>query len=314
MHEIQVDCPTPHDILNTKEARDQLVSQLKATLTLVDYGDGQTFYKSKDQNVSQIVIDSVFTEEKRQKKIAEASNDIKGRPVRYYREISINHLLNIINNAEESPNDYHKGVPNPSENQLRALCSFLLSIRDKKMNIDKPIANILTLAFPNANQSEIMNLLKTDDFDWKSALSFIQKNLSEKELKLLHSVAFSGREHILPFSPFFSICPGGPRFYPPTHSQVIIEMVIPDSEVSINESNKTLAEREALVTKVKRSYISKIIFSEKAFIEQIILNPTTPIGEFVTKKADEGVDISRAHSMWFREVPIGETIPASLSQ
>lgn len=305
---------TANDVLDTKEIRDNLVVQLKQSFSLVNYGDDQPFYKADNQDESQAVVDAVYTDEQREEKLSNASKDVKGRPVRYYREIRISHLLDIIENGEESPIDYHDESIHPSEKELRALSGFVLSIRDKEADLYQPIEDLLTIIFPNADPKAINKLLLSEEFNWEEALFFIQKHLSEKELKIIHSVARSGGENIIQFSPYMSSCPGGPRFYPPLNTAVIIEMVIPDDEVTINETNKTLAEREALVKKVKRSYISKIIFSKKAFYNQIICNPSTPVGEFVTSKLEKGEGINNAHSQWFREVPINETIPSALIQ
>ncbi len=292
-----------------KEKRLRLVADLKNVLTLSKDSTGELFYVADKPREVQEVADSVYSEEYQREKIKEASLDIKGRPVRYYRQISTDALLMLLESGHDNPVDHHDEPFSLDDKAFLHMLNHVLDSRDIDLE-NTPVTDMLYKVFENTDKEEIDKVFGVNGeiTNWERILSFIEENLQPDEIKKIHAIGSYGRERVIKYSPFMSVNPGGPRLFPPHGTALIVEMVIPDSKVMVNNKNRFEMEREALVRGVDVSYISRIIVGDEAFRKLIEENQETPVGEYIASHRKEGV--REAHQQWLLKVPISETMPA----
>lgn len=292
-----------------KEKRQKLVTNLKNAFTVTVSRNGETSYVADKPQKVQETVDAVYSEEYQIEKLKEASLDEKGRPVRYYRQISTRSLLMLLESGHDNPVDRHKEDFSLEDMAFVSMLEVILSDR----GIDS--ANMSTIGmlhkvFKNIGVEEVNKVFGVNGevTNWESILSFIEENLQPDEIKGIHAMGNNGPHRVIKYSPFMSVNPGGPRFASPHDTVVIIEMVIPDDKVVLNNKSVYLAEREALVHGVDVSYISRIIVGEDSFRKLIQENQETPVGEFIASHGE--LNAQEAHQKWLLTVPISETMPA----
>lgn len=292
-----------------KEKRLKLVVDLKNVLTVSEDSTGELFYVADKPKKVQEVADSVFSDVYQREKLKEASLDIMGRPVRYYRQISTEALLLLLESGHDNPVDHHDEPFSLDDKAFLNMLEYVLDSRDIELD-NTSILDVIYKVFEKADKEEIDKVFGINGAEthWDRILSFIEENLHPDEIKKVHAIGIHGRERVIKYSPFMSVNPGGPRLFPPPSTTVIVEMVIPDSKVMVNNKNRFEMEREALVRGVDVSYISRIIVGDEAFRKLIEENQETPVGEFIAAHRKDG--IREAHQQWLLKVPISETMPA----
>jgi hypothetical protein len=294
------------DLSIKEENRKELADKLSRSFNYGTASDGSTLI-SCNPEVSQHIVDEVYGDEYQKQKLETASKDKFGRPVRYYRQVGLDTLVDLLKNGEESALSHHDEIYSPSDPVLKDMAEYILEGRDEVVDGKATTADLVYKMFPSQTQEEVDAVfgITGEQTDWKTILDYIENNIPSDEVKKLHAVG-THNSRILKYSPYLSVCPGGPRIYPPSDSAAIIELVIPDEEVVVNNKNRQKTEREALVHRIDASSLSRIIFGEEAFIKLIQHNPDTPVGQYILQHKDEY--LATAHGHWMLKTPIEDTM------
>jgi hypothetical protein len=290
-----------------ESVRGDLAASLKQTFITERMSDGSNLLIARDLGKCQSMVDEVYSSDYQRRKLATASLDPSGRPVRYYRQVSLDILLNILKLGSETALTHHSEPYSIHDEALEAMANYVLRKRDVHAQL-KSVPESLYQIFSPMGKSAIDESFGVNGYatDWSKVLGFIETHLQPDELKAIHATAYNACG-IIRYSPYLSVCPGGPRIYPPPNTSTLLELVIPDDEVKINEMNKHKLEREVLVRRIDASSISRIIFGEKTFRQLIVHNPESPVGNYILNHSD--LPTYTAHANWLTQTPIGDTMP-----
>ncbi len=291
-------------------------------VTLEKQGGGEHWLQWRDPNLAQQIADETYGPQyENDKKQIDASKDIKGRPVTYWRSMSIEAFLKILKNGEITSMDYHRDVlDDEDKKQLQVYLAdydrylkYESGIKYYGKDFDQKRAmSALDLArylFPKKDPDELEKLfLKDADVTWTSLMRFLDENLEEGYIKGRHAGGVMKR-----FSPFLSLSIATPRESVIDSTEVIVEFVVPDSTFIFNDRNGAVGEREFLAKKLKSNWIARVYIDTNVFYKDFVNNPDTPMGQYKNDSENKEAIRSRGSVVEsFRwDVPISETLPAS---
>lgn len=249
----------------------------------------------------QLLINNVFTEQRREQILTKASVDLHGRAVRYYRHMDADMLLTFLKKCTQQAVDFNEDTSAPVD--THHLIRFLQTYGELKgtPNLDtNDLELLLKKIFPHANPNQLQNILASPTYE--NILPFMANTIEEPIARKMH--AMGGMLKM--FLPYLSLSVGGITGFPIEHAKhpkAYVEMVIPDSQVY--PTHKARSEKE-VVTKILHSYdISKVYVTDQEILDDIIANEKTPIGKYYQKYG-----MTNAISRW-RSEPTEDYLPIS---
>lgn len=238
--------------------------------------------KDTDPRVLQYELDTVFTPDRRAKKLAGASVDNEGRPVRYFRYMKLERLQKFLKEGKQIHTDYFQdinAVVNQSE--LRSLFTGLLNrdldddefIKKRREIRETDIKELLPKFFPDIDPTILDNI--EEKLTYANILPLIKKNIPEDVIMRAHTGSALQK-----FSHFLSLSVGGP-IRDKLNGIAYIEMVIPDIHVKPSKYGEQ-GEKEVFVEELRAEWIAQVFTDTNTLWEREIVNPDTPVGKYGT--------------------------------
>lgn len=279
--------------------------------------------KESTQQDRQEILNKMFPLDRREEIVAQASQDIKGRHVRYYREMRWEHFVPWMERGTLSSIDYFNAgngreFKNSTEFVDPEYLYLLLSeygesvlhiphetrmnqIEELFENQDK-LPEVFQQYFTGASEEEVAAL--TRELTYKNILPFVEKHFPLDLQKRIHTGAM-----LQQFSSMLSLSVGGNRF-PDIHSQmVVVEMIIPDEEV-ISHPVAREGEKEILTKTLSVDYISRVFVKESQLEEEVYKNPNIPVGQYALGHQDKKT--AQAVYDWRIEESTKDCVPVGL--
>lgn len=240
--------------------------------------------------------------------MSKASEDSKGRKVRYYRLMDLEIFLKLI---EEGAWNEHT-IPDGEGFTTEELFAYLYDLTRwtrSFINLDDitvdTVKDHLKDIFPTAAEEAIQNLLVAKKYS--EVRSFLSKFADKNALKSMHR-SFSSK-----FNPYFSCSVGGPA-YSYGEGLVCLEMVMPDDLVE-TDKNAFEEEKEVYLRELNLNWITRVYGEgeegNQQWMDEVIYNPELPIGEHTRDKYDPYSDYSEISS-WTRGEKTVDCLPVGL--
>lgn len=300
------------------ETRNSLLASQIAKYTIEKTDGRETWLDWRDTKGAQAEADEIYSPEyEADKKKLDASVDIKGRPVTYFRSMSIEAFLTILKKGEITPLDYHNKF---SQDDLSALRTYLADYRrflkyeagelyspkDFAEADQMTIEELAYEVFPTADKEEVDGaLFRGLDTDWNTLLDFLDRHMDVNYIKGRHAGGVMKR-----FSPFLSLSVATPR-EASVYSSVIVEFVIPDGILELNKLNGAVGEREMLAKKLRSVWIARVFIDDPTYQKDFVYNKSSTVGSFNADPNNKELIRRRGNPVEaFRwDVPIEETLP-----
>ncbi|MBP7119458.1 hypothetical protein KBA63_05250 [Candidatus Woesebacteria bacterium] len=311
----------------------------------IEYRQEQDTYKHlatelshSNPEQSQKLLDTVFTQEHREKLVSSATHDIHGRSVRYYREMPMDRLITLLNKGQIDVFDHfakesdtagrkEKVDDAPDFGSIymllrrhetenlgldRETATSLISMKDKdRFQDDSQFrTEVFQRLFPDVEPSVIDDLSKK--LTYKTLIPFLEQHLPVDFIKKMHTGSMLQK-----FSPHLSASVGGPINDHLLQGRVTVEMIIPDEQIVPNQFGVT-GEKEVFLAKIDRDQISQVFTTSDALLTQVIKNPDTQIGDYYANQfSNLPIERQRSTSItedWRWKEPTEESLPVSITQ
>jgi|GEM_PF-6089989 len=247
--------------------------------------------KAETAKEKQKILNEIFPKERRDQMIADSSEDINGRGVRYYRYIKFPKLLGILKTGKLSAHDYF----NLQEAvDIKMLKDFLIrhwSYLEENNHPDidfeklieeeddlkkKSLADIFPETFPEANPQDIEMVVANPNN--QNILAFIEKYASEKFLKAIHTGS-----SMQCFSPYLSMSVGGIiNDCVRDNRCVYLEIVVPNERIILHPETDQ-GEKEVLIKEIKKENISRVFTDSEQLKQEVLEDISSAIGDFGSK-------------------------------
>jgi hypothetical protein len=226
----------------------------------------------------QAILDSIFTDQRREQLIAHASKDSHGRPVKYLRRMPLEKALLILENGQGNALDYYPNLETPIDEEVFIYFLREYGIRDHidkdefRGTRDATINELLHKAFPDPQLDQDIEYL-AKNLTYRNTLNFISKNMATNSIAAAHAGAYTQR-----FSPLLSASVGGIITESLRAGSVYVEMIIPDEEIILHENGiATEGEKEVLLRQIKTEYISRIYVSTQKLQQEQIYDKSSSL-------------------------------------
>jgi hypothetical protein len=299
----------------------QRLAQMIDVLTVIKENEGQKWREWNDPQEAQKEFDKVYSREfEETKKEKDASRDIKGRPVTYWRNMSIKALQILLEKGEITALDYHKELLD--EDDRKALAEYLSDYEHHLKWVEDPQAEVdfvdvsvndtLDFAkrlFPNEREELLEALFATDKAtNWKDLMDFLNTHLDLNYVKQRHSGGDMKR-----FSPYMSLSVASPLLEKIYNSTVYVEFVIPDTAVQVNDKNGAVGEREVLSTRLTSQWVARVYIDNKMLYQDFMNDPNTAFYQFTHDPENKKLLASSTQLDAFRwRDPIQNTLPEGM--
>jgi hypothetical protein len=256
--------------------------------------------------VQQEILDSIFTSNRRAKLLTNASEDIKGRKVRYFRKMGYDQMLSLLETGKQTYESYHKDLNQKVDDSNLAL--FLKDyLREKSNGVSKTpvfpesLTDLLKESFRGQAQDEELDKL-TQNLTYARIVPFLDKYIPQATMKLAHT----GMLH-QEFSPYLSMSAGGVISPAISQGRVYVELVMPDSQIIPNEIG-VRGEKEVFTKLIERKNIARVYASsDKLWQDEILAKPQyAQFAETYEKK-----HLLNQVEEWRWHEPTGDYLPVS---
>ncbi len=261
-----------------------------------------------DPHVRQRIFNLLFPTSNRELAVSKASEDVKGRKVRYYRSMSIESFLKLMEVVTwDSKSISDDETVNQDEllvylYNLTRWTNSLINVADFTVDNTK---NHLRDTFPDATDAEIEHLLATKNY--AEVRSFLSRFANPRALRSMHR-SFSTK-----FNPYFSCSAGGPS-YTIGEGVVCLEMVIPDDEVEA-DLNAFEGEKEVYLRQLDLRWITRVFGAmeegNQQWTDEVIYNPDLPLGQYSRYKFNFRRDYDEI-AAWTKGEPTKDCLPIGL--
>ncbi len=261
-----------------------------------------------DPDLRQRMFNILFPTSNRELAVSKASEDTKGRKVRYYRSMNLEKFLKLMEEGVWSDQTISDDEIVNTEELLVYLYNLTRWTRSfidlDSLTVDN-IKDHLKETFPTATEEAIQNLLAAKKYS--EVRSFLSSFADKNALKSMHRASSSK------FNPYFSCSVGGPA-YSYGEGLVCLEMVIPDDRVEADK-NAFEEEKEVYLRGLDLSWITRVYGEgeegNQQWIDEVIYNPELPIGEHTRDKFNPDSDYSEISS-WTRGEKTEDCLPVGL--
>lgn len=229
----------------------------------------------------QKALDQLFPDDRREQLLASASKDSAGRPVRSFRRIHYDKLLQLLEKGEQTALDYYPDLHAAID---QGSFQHLLRMVERAQGIDGDILTHFSIAeyldriFKNKVPDDELEALK-QDLTYKIVLPFVEKYVPLPVLKDAHTGSFAQK-----FSTLLSMSVGGIVSYPLRPDRAYLELVLPDTAVIPHEPGRGVeGEKEVFTKQLNLRNITRVYTSNDKLYQDEITNPHTPIGSYYAK-------------------------------
>jgi hypothetical protein len=259
----------------------------------------------------QEILNSIFTKKRQEKMVADASLDIKGRKVRYYRYMPFEDFLRLLENKKIRPTG-RSGMEQVPQTKFNEFLSRYLEDQmwsaetdyekkrdflEKAQTLSTP--ELLRLVFPRVSQKAAETLLA--DLTYQNVRKFFDDKIDLKN-KLHYHIG----SYWMKFFSYLSASVGGIIRKHLRPNEVYAEMIIPDDAVIVGERHFE-GEKEALFKEMNLSNISRVYAGYDQLHEEIVDNPQTAIGQIKESRSS----LSKIETWRWKE-PTIEYLPVSV--
>lgn len=248
--------------------------------------------KAGTKEQKQKILNELFPLDRRERMIASASEDKRGRKVRYYRYIKFPKFLEILKNGKQSAADYS----NPNEIADKKLFkdflvdfwSFGQELRHPETDLEdlfreednlrkEDLREVMNAVFPAVSQEEKDRVVANPTNE--NILVFIERYVDEGYIKRRHTGSVMQR-----FSPFLSMSVGGVinDSVLEHDDYVYIETVIADEKIILHPETDQ-GEKEVLVREIKKEDVSRVFIDFNQLKREVLGDKTSAIGDFISK-------------------------------
>ncbi len=280
--------------------------------------DLETLQNATTNEERRSVLERLFPEPRRGKMLEGASEDSKGRKVKYYRYMKWPMFYKLLENKKLTAIDHFPDLDEQVDH--REFCYFVLDYYvhflktagedlEKEFNLfDElkvlPLDQVLAKVFPLADEQERRQL--ATNLNYRHILPFVKKYFDPAYVRRRHSGSATQK-----FSSNLSLSVGGIISDHLSKKSVYVEMVIPDRRITPHhdalQGEKEVFTEEIELYNVVRTYDSEQIWTD------IILNPDTEIGKLRSEIEEEGFRRSPVEK-WRWDFPTNDYLPVSLAK
>ena len=258
-----------------------------------------------DKEEQQMVVDALFTEERRMEKWDRAPRDASDRPVRYYRSMPVERFFQLLESGKQSRQDYDEAEQkqDPERAIIDVCVRYLEHMNQAEGRFDDDLYDRVTLldealqlAFPEHAQ-HLRTAFHEKQFD-------VIRELFEQYIpKRLHHVIYGGglgRQ----FTPFIALSVGG-TIQPSIQDMgrrnggVYIEAVIPTNRMSFRDSGEEFCEgeKEVFTKEIRLEDVTSVVINDVAYRERFVESSTSNISLFA-KTLERHLRVYEAVERW----------------
>lgn len=254
----------------------------------------------------------LFDEKRRERMVAGASIDRKGRKVRYYRKIGQDIFLRALNEGGHSIEnnhleDFDRELPEKKVEEFffdYADDEELISFDEwKKLSLQEVLERITS----NKEAIDTMIKRKTN----RNVVDFIQTHCNPQRLEIMHAGS-----RFMEFSPYLSASVGGSFAKYLRQGDILLEMIIADEKISSFPSGSRAREGEKhvyLQHGIDLGEISRVFTSTDQYRKEVLENKTIPIGEgIIGKLGEKDSSLSDQIEQWRWNKPTDDCLPVGL--
>jgi len=233
------------------------------------------------------ILQQIFPESRKEQMLQLASEDTKGRKVKYYRYIKWDKFMKLLENKKLTAMDYFNLDEKIDEQEL---FYFLLDYARYLKVVDilqedyKAISlpELASRVFPQLTISEIKPFL--ENLSFRNILPFVRNNIDPQYMRRRHTGSVAQK-----FSSLLSLSVGGITTDHLGKNSVYLEMVMPDDKITPHPEGVE-GEKEDFTDEINLYNVTRIYDSVQIW-DDIIMNPGTTIGAYQAK-----IDYSKGSS------------------
>lgn len=287
---------------SNEQSKEQLTEELTEAM-LEDLNNIKNLPVAEGQRV----IDQIFSNQRREKKLAEQEEDIRGLKVRYFRKMSLEAFIKMAKVGYQDAASYAEEEPpiiDQKELKYFIIDSFSLDKQEKIEARNLSLKDLLDEYFAE----NIYSRLEATEFSYVSVMDFVNNYLDEKYLKQKHTGSVMQK-----LSPFLSMSVGGvistlsSEQYP--YRKIYCEIVKDDITPHASGVN---GEKEVFVKKLKMSDIAGVYVDDNKIFELIRNDNTFSQGNFYEEHKNEMQYSDDAIQKWRWEVNTNDCLPKRL--
>jgi len=267
--------------------------------------------RETSSSMRQRLYNYLFDEVGREAKVAVASEDRKGRKVRYYRIMGQEDFNLWIEHAKLNAEVLTDPLTDKISSKDIAHYLYYLVGSGLFFNFSEDISpenvfEYLPQLFPAASAEEVAMVSTTDSA--AVVRGFLFKYANREALKFMHRGSSSR------LNPYFSCSVGGPS-YLYQDPLVCVELVIPDDKVEV-ESGAFEEEKEVYLTNLDLAWVTRVYAGgstgNEQWIEEVIYNPEIPIGEHTVNRYKSSDSSYSEVGAWTRDEELVDCLPVGL--
>ncbi len=253
----------------------------------------------------QKLLDQLFPNERRERKIAGASKDSQDRPVKYFRKMQYDKLLKMLEQGQQTPVDYYEDINAPVDDEVFRY--FLYQVAGDNFNRrelrELSTPDLVTQLFKDkVPADELAKVLETTTYS--TMLPFIDKYVPLSRIKELHAGGLSQR-----FSPLLSMSVGGVIKDKLSPNQIYLEMVMPDEKVIVHDLIEEFEpEKEVFTRSIDLQNVTRVYATTEALQREQVHNPDTAVGKHYNPTNHS----SSATDLWRWDEKTEDYLPTSL--
>ncbi|NCT54784.1 hypothetical protein GW758_02375 [Candidatus Falkowbacteria bacterium] len=255
----------------------------------------------------QSVVDKIFSNQRREKKLAEQEDDGNGLKVRYFRKMSLEAFIKMAKVGYQDAASYAEEEPpiiDQRELKYFIIDSFSL---DKQEKIETKGLSLKDLVNEHFGV-DVYERLAESDFSYACVMDFINNYLDEKYLKQTHTGSVMQK-----LSPFLSMSVGGvistlsSDKYP--YRKIYCEIVKDDI---IPHQSGVNGEKEVFIKKLEMGDIAGVYVDDNKIFELIRNDNTFSQGNYYREHQNEMQYSDDIIQKWRWEVNTNDCLPKRL--
>ncbi len=256
------------------------------------------------------ILQEIFPEARREEMLQMASEDSKGRKVKYYRFIRWDKFMKLLENKKLTAMDYFNLDEKVDEKELFYFFidyADFLKVLDRFEEDYKALSwsELMSRVFPTLTPQETQSFL--NDLSFRNILPFVQKNVDPLYMRRRHTGSVGQK-----FSSLLSLSVGGITTDHLGKNTVYLEMVMPDDKITPHPEGVE-GEKEVFTDEINLYNVARVYDSVQIW-DDIIMNPDTIIGAYQAKIDYSKGSHSPAVEQWRWGERTNDYLPTSLAK
>lgn len=282
---------------------------------------------AEDLSSLQGVLDRIFTNERREKMLAETSKTRLGTSAVYYRFMPKEQLIGFLDRHVHTPQDYAES-DHARETMLNTyLCDYLnelLALTDLSYEKEKILkeefkelgtVEKMLFVFPDVPRTRIESLV--DRMSLSEIQAFFDRHVYTEHKRMAHMVGGTG----LVFSNALSASAGGPvsANFGARSAAVYIEFIAPDDSVGthapdIIKEDMVMTEKEVFLKgSIPLEWVTRIYVDKKMMMEETVRSSNSAVSRFEEMFPQEG-ELIAPYRRWLKNAHIKYMLPTSIAK